>query len=353
MFRILALAGGGLRGAFAIGVLAELESRLLRPLTDYFDLIAGTSTGAITAAALCSGLSAADVERFYNRSIDQIFHPRDPLVLKRRGLRGFYPMLRWYVRRRSGRNLDHFLQSRYCPFHLADSMTEAFGDKTMAEATRCRLIIPAVNLTDGETKVFRTPHLPVEYPEYGWRIADVIAAATAAPTYFPHKTMPDGKDYADGGLWANDPGLVVLTEASRVFAARTHFGRLSGADLDDVYLLSIGTGQAKYSLAPPGGDAGMLFWASHAAEVMTVSQVQGTQLPLGITLGDRYKHVDFDVSDKSWTLDNTSVTEPLFKLGHARGVELFDEIAEVLFQETTAPYAALGLRRSDHQLSSP
>lgn len=347
MFRILALAGGGLRGAFAIGVLAELENRLSRPLTDYFDLIAGTSTGAITAASLCSGLSAREVEEFYGRSSDQIFHPRDPLVIKRCALRPFYPFLRWYVRRRSGRNLDHFFQSRYCPFHLAASMTEAFGDKTMADATRCRLVIPAVNLTDGETKVFRTPHLPIECPEYEWRIADVIAAATAAPTYFPHKSMPDGKNYADGGLWANDPGVVVLTEASRILAARTQVSRASGADLDEIYLLSLGTGQTTYSLAPPGGDAGMLYWASHAAEVMTVSQVQGTQLPLGITLGDRYKHVDFEVPEKTWTLDNTSVTGPLFKMGHARGSQLFDEVANLLFQETTAPYSALCLRRSD------
>ncbi len=353
MFRILALAGGGLRGAFAIGVLAELESRLSRPLTDYFDLIAGTSTGAITAASLCSGLTAAEVEEFYRRNSDQIFHPRDPLVLRHRALRGFYPMLRWYVRRRSGRNLDHFFQSRYCPFHLADSMTDAFGDKTMAEATRCRLVIPAVNLTDGETKVFRTPHLPMECPEYGWRIADVIVAVTAAPTYFPHKTMPDGKNYADGGLWANDPGVVVLSEASRVFAAQNQMGRASGADLDQVYLLSLGTGKATYSLAPPGGDAGMLFWASRAAEVMTVSQVQGIQRPLEITLGDRYRHVDFDLSDKTWTLDNRSMTEPLFKMGRTRGAELFDEIDDTFFKNSTAPYASLGLRSSDHQPSSP
>ena len=260
-------------------------------------------------------------------------------------------MLRWYVRRRSGRNLDHFFQSRYCPFHLADSMTEAFGDKTLADATSCRLIIPAVNLTDGETSVFRTPHLPIASPEYGWRIADVIVAATAAPTYFPHKTMPDGKNYADGGLWANDPGIVVLSEASRILAAQAQTGRASGADLDDVYLLSIGTGQAMYSLAPPGGDAGLLFWASHAAEVMTVSQVQGTQLPLGITLGERYKHVDFDLPDKTWTLDNTGVTGPLFKLGRARGMELFDEIADPLFLDPTEPYAAMGLMPSGHQPS--
>src|SRR3954468_17865295 len=114
MFRILALAGGGLRGAFAIGVLVELEKRLARPLTDYFDLMAGTSTGAITAAALCSGLRAADLEAFYRQNGDQIFHQRDPMVLKRRMIRSVYPMVRWYVRRRSGRNLDHFFQSRYC-----------------------------------------------------------------------------------------------------------------------------------------------------------------------------------------------------------------------------------------------
>ena len=336
MFRILALAGGGLRGAFAIGVLAELEKRLDAPLSEYFDLIAGTSTGSITASALCCGMSAADVETFYTKHSEAIFHARDPYVPKAR-YRWIYPTARKLLGRRAKMNLDHFFQSRYCPFRLTESMEDGFGDQRMRDADRCRLIVPAVNLTDGVTAVFRTPHLPIERPEYDYRIADIIVAAAAAPTYFPHKTLPDGKDYADGGLWAIDPGVVALSEAARILAE----GKPEtddGLDLSQVEMLSIGTGQSTYSLTPPGGDAGMLFWSRHVAEVMSISQVQGTQLPLSIVLGKRYHHLNFPLSDSSWTLDNTAATKPLFAEGHRVGGEVFERLAPRFFAERTEKY---------------
>lgn len=336
MFRVLALAGGGLRGAFAIGLLSEIEKRIDGELSDYFDLITGTSTGAITAASLCKGISAAEVEAFYDKHSEQIFHPRDPFK-PRHYLRPVYPMLRWYLRLRGGQNLDHFFQSRYCPYRLAESMKDGFGDDTLADVTKCRLLIPAVNLTDGITCVFRTPHLPVQRAEYDWRVADVIVAACAAPTYFPHKRLPDGKKYADGGLWAVDPGIVGLSEAIRIMTSNGA-ARSEGFDTSRIRMLSIGTGQSTYSLSPPGADAGMLFWARHVAEVMTISQVQGTQLPLEIVLGDRYRQIDFPIEDEAWSIDNIQATQEWFRLGHERGESAYADLHELFFSEKTMPY---------------
>src|SRR5439155_11838233 len=64
-FGILSLDGGGIRGAFTAAFAAEVEKRLGRPLADYFDLIAGTSTGAIIAVALALREPAEQIERFY------------------------------------------------------------------------------------------------------------------------------------------------------------------------------------------------------------------------------------------------------------------------------------------------
>lgn len=111
-----------------------------------------------------------------------------------------------------------------------------------------------VNLKGGGTYVFRTPHLPLDRPECDWPIADRIVAATAAPTYIPQKQLPNGKDNADGGLWAIDPGVVGLAEAARVIDEDNHCEGQAGR-WDDVHARSIGTGQATYALAPPGGDA--------------------------------------------------------------------------------------------------
>jgi len=67
-FRILSLDGGGIRGAFTAAFAAEVEKRLGRPLADHFDLIAGTSTGAIIAVALALREPAEKIERFYRGS---------------------------------------------------------------------------------------------------------------------------------------------------------------------------------------------------------------------------------------------------------------------------------------------
>jgi patatin-like phospholipase/acyl hydrolase len=258
VFRILSLAGVRLRGAFAIGLLEELERRTARPLWEYFDLIAGTSTGSITAAALCCGVTMREIREFYESHSARIFHPRAPYSPKN-PLRAIYPLIRKILQRR-GQNPDNFFRSRYCPHSLTGAMEEGFGEVTLRDAKLCRLIVPTVNLTEGVTAVLRTPHLPIEYDSFVWRLVDVIVASSAAPTYFPHKRMRDGNDYVDGGLWAIDPGVVALAEAVKI---TDQCCRKVDApfDLQDVSMLSIGTGQATYSLAPPEGDAGMLFWS--------------------------------------------------------------------------------------------
>jgi uncharacterized protein len=216
-------------------------------------------------------------------------------------------------------------------------MREGFGEETIRHAAKCRLIIPGVNLTRGETCVFRTPHLPINREEYDWRIADIIVAATAAPTFFPHKELPDGNQYCDGGLWAIDPGVVALAESVRIMEACDRASDLK-FDMSDVHMLSIGTGEATYSLSPPGSDAGMLYWSRHLAEVISVSQVQGTQLPLRVVLGNRYRQVNFQMEDRTWTLDNTAITNRLFDLGREAGSNLFDQLKVQFFETATTPY---------------
>ncbi|NND99368.1 MAG: hypothetical protein HKN47_18770 [Pirellulaceae bacterium] len=66
-FQILAFDGGGIRGAFGVGFLQELESQMDRKLRDCFDLIAGTSTGAITALGVDIGHCGNELVDFYER----------------------------------------------------------------------------------------------------------------------------------------------------------------------------------------------------------------------------------------------------------------------------------------------
>src|SRR5690348_10662190 len=78
--RILSLDGGGVRGVLTLGVLSKMETLLRQRhgddslrLCDYFDLIAGTSTGAIIAAALATGMAVDDLQRLYRELAERIF----------------------------------------------------------------------------------------------------------------------------------------------------------------------------------------------------------------------------------------------------------------------------------------
>ena len=335
-FQILTLDGGGIRGAFGTALIAKIEERLGAPITDFFDLVAGTSTGAILGAGLAHGLSGQRLKTFYREHGRKIFQPREPYVPVS-WVKPIYPLIKYvFDRRTGGGQLDDFFRARFCPHALESAFVEAFGDSTLGELKRSRLIVPTVNLTKGQTHVFRTPHLPTSGETHSTRVVDVLLATTAAPTYFPHKRMPDGDSFCDGGLWANNPAILAIAEAFKIrqFCTRPQCDPVY--DTASIRVLSIGTGKASYSLSPPGVDAGALYWAPHIADVMGTSQVQGIQVPLDYLLGDRYQQINFEIPDESWTLDNVERIPELLELGDRAGDSEFDRVAPTFFQSRKA-----------------
>jgi patatin-like phospholipase/acyl hydrolase len=110
-FRILALDGGGIKGAFTASVLATLEESLGVPIARQFDLIAGTSTGGILAISLGMGLQPAHMLKFYRE--------RGPVV---------FPIMRFHKRFRS--RLRHALRPKYSRTVLRSELEKAyFADK--------------------------------------------------------------------------------------------------------------------------------------------------------------------------------------------------------------------------------
>jgi patatin-like phospholipase/acyl hydrolase len=218
-FRILSIDGGGIRGILPAAMLTELEDRYLGGTSagDYFDLIAGTSTGGIIALGLSMGLRSRAILELYLKHGAEVFPPPQWDFLRLRASWRFVYGLR-----------QHAYDSEVLKRHL----TTVFGE-TIIGAARRRLCIPSF---DGFTEVhiFKTPH----HRDYklDWREPMVTAAlaTAAAPTYFPvYKDR--GRFFADGGVWANNPVMIGLVDALAC----------NQLDRRQVHILSLGSGDTE------------------------------------------------------------------------------------------------------------
>ncbi len=196
--------------------------------------------------------------------------------------------------------------------------------------------MPTVNLSNGTPHVFRTAHLPEGVEDQDVRVCDLLVAATAAPTYFPHKEIKQ-QAFADGGLWATDPSLLAYAEAMRIRDECDRGDCDPKFATDDVHLLSIGTGIYQYSLEPPGGDAGVMYWVQHVADVMGAAQIQGIHQPMQFILGDNYTHLNFKMEEK-WPLDGVSNIPKLFELGQRKAEDEFDMLNDRFFSHKRSQF---------------
>lgn len=333
-FRILSLDGGGILGAFSAAFLAELEKRLDGPIASHFDLIAGTSTGGIIAAALAAGEPASKIVDFYKERGPKIFTRPRPGLLKR--LFAVVPNL---ALKKIGMDYHSLRNPKYETHELAAAVKEVFGDRKIGDVRLSRLLMPTVDMIPGQTVVFKTPHLPGMVRDRHYPIAETILATTAAPTYFHPATVAGKGAYADGGVWANNPSMVAVAEAVRIAEVCRRPGVDRPFSLNDVHCLSIGTGTYQY-FANPSRGTGIAWWMSGTRifTVMMASQSQGTHFQMRYILGDRYKRVDFGVPDAAWTLDNASVLDELVHLGERKAVEEYVAVKERFLTGPALPY---------------
>ncbi|RAO15037.1 CBASS cGAMP-activated phospholipase [Micromonospora noduli] len=236
-FQILSLDGGALRGMFSAAVLARLEEDLDIRVTDHFDLIAGTSTGGIIALGLGLGMTPREILEFYTDLGPRVFRDRSRL----RGLR-------------------HLVRAKYAAEPLRAALTEVLGERTFGESTK-RLVITSYNVGADDVYLFRTPHLPQLTRDWRERAVDVAMATAAAPTYLPGMPL-DGTRLVDGGVWANNPAMVALTEA---------VGPL-GLPLDAIRVFSLGTTTDMRHRSRRLDGGGLLPWARDAVEVLMRAQ---------------------------------------------------------------------------------
>ena len=247
-FRILSIDGGGIRGIFPAGILACLEQEYLQGngIGDYFDLIAGTSTGGILALGLGAGLTSGEILQMYLEEGHRVFPS------KRRGPMG---------------KVKKLFSAQYDRSPLDELLKQRLGDRTLRESKR-RLLIPSTEGRNGEVWVFKTPHHPQYTLDGDERMSSVAAATSAAPTYFTPFEQK-GYTYLDGGIWANNPTMAALVESLSCFTVRR----------EDVRILSIGCGDKPFQITEgQARKSGVPHWrwiievAMHFQSVTAVNQ---------------------------------------------------------------------------------
>jgi patatin-like phospholipase/acyl hydrolase len=293
--KVVCLDGGGMRGLFTAAFIAGLEDVLKRPLIDCVDLLVGTSTGGLIALGLASSRSGSEMVDLYVEHGNEIFsHPRR----MRRLLRPKY----------SRKNLDRVLR-------------QYFGDLRMDD-----LILPtcitAYEALNGKPRVYKTKHHPGLYWGHEQLVWKVAAATSAAPTYFAPVQIEAGDGHVDGGVWANNPSLVGITEAVHRF----------GRSLNDIRLISVGTTAPAARLANPERAArmGLVGWARPAFELLQGGPGAGIHFQALQLLGtDHYLRID-DQSHRAIKLDDVAACLPLRAVGTEQARARFDEIKRLL-----------------------
>jgi uncharacterized protein len=260
--RLLAIDGGGLLGLIPAEALILVEQQLNQltgtqmALCDRFDLIGGTSTGAILAAGLALGLKATDLRDFYLKFGKDIFSKE------------FLPVQFWH---------------KYPSAPLEKHLKDVFGEATTlgSDKLRTQIVIVTKNATLGNDWFFtNNPKSKFFKNNSGLPLWQVVRASTAAPTYFPPQTIvvPDdtGKketyEFIDGGVSSyNNPALQVFLEATV-----PEYGHGWPMGADRLLMLSLGTGFN--SIAIPAGKASgyeLLDWAQYMVkELMNEANLQ-------------------------------------------------------------------------------
>lgn len=239
--RILALDGGGLRGILSLGILQQVED-LLRTrhgdadefrLCDYFDLIAGTSTGAIIAAALAQGWTVAQARDRYFSLGPKVFEKS----LFRQGL----------------------LRAKYDKGRLIAELKDVFGENATLGGPQLRtgLLIVTKRLDTGSPwPMSNNPRSKYFAPSPTGRLGNgdfplwqVVRASTAAPAYFDPESItiasstgltPVDGNFVDGGVSPfNNPALQAF-----MYATVAGYGLNWPTGADKLLLVSVGTGAA-------------------------------------------------------------------------------------------------------------
>jgi uncharacterized protein len=306
MRRILTIDGGGIKGVFPAAFLATLEDGLGGSIGQYFDLIAGTSTGGIIAIGLGFGMTAGELLRLYRETGGKIFQ-----------------------RRRFAARAMGIFRAKYTNAALRGALVGAFGERCLGES-RTRLLIPSLNLAAERVHLYKTSHHPKLVHDYKVPAVEVALATVAAPTYFPIHMSPEGVPYIDGSIWARNPLGLAVIEAIGVLEWKR----------DEIEVLSLGCTSTHLNVSwQKRISLGASYWGARIADVFMKAQSSSAIATAHMLIGSsRVRRISPDMSAHHFTLDGVQHIPLLAELGRDEARRRLPELRDIFFTETAPPF---------------
>lgn len=294
-YKILSIDGGGIRGIIPALWLSEIERRTRKPIAHSFNMLSGTSTGAIIAA----GLSTPHIVETRQEPKTVAIPPAGNFAImyfpveipcSYRPRYTAYTIMELYTQKasqiftettkslfRPASLLGNYTTSKYTAEGRLSTCKEYFGSAQLSHSLT-DLVIPAVseeNLT--HTHLFNKYDSKQDVHQ-DESMLNVLMATTAAPTFFPPHTIPNKGIFVDGGVQLNNPAFSAYTEALRYKIPK-----------DKIFVLSMGTGNYIPDPLQPDLDRGKLFWAQNLHKVALPAQEGNSDIHMHQHLGNRYQ----------------------------------------------------------------
>lgn len=266
LITVLSIDGGGIRGLIPSTIIACLEAKLQEldgpeaRIADYFDVIAGTSTGALVT----SMLTAPDDNKrplFAAKDVNQFYLENGPKIFPQRKAGWLTPIANL---------IGAAMGPKYDGKFLHDKIKSLTHDVTVAD-TVTNIIVPAFDIKYLQPIIFSTYEAKNE-PLKNAHLSDICISTSAAPTYFPahyfktYSPAGEAREFhlVDGGVAANNPTMVAMSMLTKeVLRHNPDFNPGKPTEYRNYLIISIGTGSAKQAekyTAPDCAKWGVLRW---------------------------------------------------------------------------------------------
>ena len=286
---VLSIDGGGIRGIIPAEILNFFEESSGRPISELFDLIAGTSTGGILALGL--GTRCKQGKDPYKASeLSDLYVNNGPAIFRKTA---FTSLREYFGPKYSAKPLEAVLRSYFGQCRLHSAIVP--------------LLIASYDIKSQQPFFFKSSRIAAD-PSYDWELEKVARATSAAPTYFPPQQLetkfgkkPEKYVLIDGGVFANNPAMAAYTEARTLFpSARV------------IIVVSVGTGDRTDSIRyMQARKWGLVGWALRIAPVFMESVSGSIKYELDQIIGTAHYRYQLQLSPDSAEMDNATQSNML------------------------------------------